>query len=55
MDEVERIIKEAEQIPVTVIKGERGLRKPISDKAAEWALTITLSLLLVGGAWNTWH
>ena len=36
------------------IKGERGLRKPISPWVAELALVVTLSLLFTGGAWDTW-
>jgi hypothetical protein len=54
MDEVELIIKEAEQIPVVEIRGERGLRKDISPKVAEFAVWVTLALLFTGGAWNTW-
>lgn len=55
MDEVERIIKEAEAIPVTVVKGEQGLRQPVSARAAEWSLFITFVVLFTGGAWATWH
>lgn len=54
-EEAAQIIKEAEQIPVYEVRGERGLRVPIPPAVAEAAVVITLSLLFVGGAWTTWH
>lgn len=49
MDEVELIIKEAEQIPVVTIRGEQGLRVPIPAPVAKAALYVTFSLLFFGG------
>lgn len=39
----------------TPVRGERGLRKPITPWVAELAVVVTFSLLFTGGAWATWH
>lgn len=53
MDEVDQIIKEAEQIPVVEICGERGLRVPIPEPVARFAMVLTFALLFAGGCFPT--